>query len=391
MKKHFILPLLFFTFALSLFAQEASENLVQQVLIPREVYVGDAARIEYSFRSPVDFFSLALPEQITDDVLTIDSQQDAFVSVSDKCTITQILLIRNGLSYNFIIDFIPWKPGTIDFPEFDLASVCVYNNPTAAFDGRHNVYSLDLTPVQIASITEYLNVSNIQSPEKPALLPGTTYILSAFIFVSILLFIFILIFLIRFKKIKAWFINKRERRKYRRNSHATKRRFKQLLKSNMADADFAAAWQETMKNYLAYRFRSHFASVTSKKILEHIKEISGDKLTAGQITSLEYLTNIFIRTDYIRYAQNSIESKLLPVEEHSASFLVGEKKSICEIGESAVTRLEVNHMTEAEEEEVVKKALARKKKAEEKKSREEKIARFKKVISSIVRKELDDD
>ncbi len=391
MKKLSILLAAFCFTAAFTAAQEASENLIQQILIPREVYVGDSARIEYSFRSPVDFFSLALSSQISGDTLTIDTNQEPFNSVADKCTITQALLIRNGLAYSFIIDLIPWKPGDIDFPEFDLAAVCVYNNPGVAFDSRHVVYSLDLESIKIASITERLGVTNMQSPEKPVLLPGTTYVLWTFSTLSVLILVFLLVVLIRFKKIKAWFFNVRERHRFRRNSHSTRRRFRQLLKSNLPDPEFAAQWQETMKHYLDYRFRNSFGSITSKKIAEKVKEVAGDKLTPGQLTSVEYLTNIFVRTDYIRFAQNSIDSKLLPVEEHSANFMAGERKSICEIGESAVTRLEVNHMTEAEEEEEMKRAAAKAKKAAEKKSREEKLEHVKKVLSSIVRKEQNDD
>lgn len=377
--------------AFSAGSEDFSENLVQQVLIPREVYVGDSASVEYSFRSPVDFFALARPEQIQGDTLNIDVNQEVFRSVEDKCTITQVLLLRNGLSYNFIIDLIPWKPGEIDFPEFDLATICVYNNPEASFDNRHSVYSLDLEPITIASIVEHLGVSTIRKPESPAVLPGTNYVLWTFIVVSAVIVVFAFIFIIRFKKIKAWFLNVRERHRYRKNAHKTKRRFRQLMKSDLSDADYSAEWQNTMKRYLAYRFRTQFGSVTSKKIPELVEEVSQGKLTPGQKTAIEYITSVFIRTDYIRFARDSIESKLLPVEEHSAAFTKGERKSISDMSESAVTRLEINHLTEAEEKEEIRKAEAKAKKAEGKKAKEERIEKIKKVISSIIRKEQNDD
>ena len=44
---------------------------------------------------------------------------------------------------------------------------------------------------------------------------------------------------------------------------------------------------------------------------------------------IESLISVFYRTDYIRFAQNSIDSARLPHEKFSANFLPDEKSNIC--------------------------------------------------------------
>lgn len=323
------------------FSQNNSDETYQQVLIPREVYVGDLGRIEYSFRSPVDFFALASEDVIVGDVLTFDVESSVFASVSDKCSVQKAVLIRNGLAYNMIVDIIPWKPGIIDFPKFDLTRLCYSTKGEVSKYSDDTAFYVDLAPINIASIVSRLGVTTISPPESPMLLPGTNYVLWFVIVLLILLFFGFGVAIVKFRQIIGFFSRIRSRFGFYKNAFSTKRKIRRLLRrKKFSDVDFSVTWQAIMKSYLEYRFRIPFASVTSNRIYQKISHAVGDMLTDAQDNAIEYIVNIFIRTDYIKFANGSIDSRLLPLEEHEAVLLDGERKKIVEMSESAIIRLE---------------------------------------------------
>ena len=63
-------------------------------------------------------------------------------------------------------------------------------------------------------------------------------------------------------------------------------------------------------------------------------------MSGKESETLEKLSALFLRTDYIRYAAGSIDSMLLPAEEHKAEFIDGEKKSLIEMSLNILDGLE---------------------------------------------------
>lgn len=323
------------------FAQNNSDETYQQVLIPREVYVGDLGRIEYSFRSPVDFFALASDDDISGDVLTFDVESYVFASVADKCSVQKAVLIRNGLAYNMVVDIIPWKPGVIDFPKFDLTKLCCSTKGEVSGYSDDTAFYVDFAPINIASIVTRLGVTTISPPESPMLLPGTSYVVWFVIVFVILLFFGLGIAIVKFRQIIGFFGRIRSRFGFYKNAFSTKRKLRRLLKKKkLTDVDFSVSWQAIMKSYLEYRFRIPFASVTSNRIYQKISNAVGDMLNEAQDNAIEYIVTSFIRTDYIKFANGSIDSRLLPLEEHEAVLVEGERKKIVEMSESAISSLE---------------------------------------------------
>ena len=83
-----------------------------------------------------------------------------------------------------------------------------------------------------------------------------------------------------------------------------------------------------MKEYLDMRFDVRLLSVPSSRIVSVIGERTSGLLDDKVSEELSVIASFFIRTDYMRYAQGSLDSFMLPVEEHRTEFLKGERKEI---------------------------------------------------------------
>jgi hypothetical protein len=71
-----------------------------------------------------------------------------------------------------------------------------------------------------------------------------------------------------------------------------------------------------------------------------IFSVSDFVFTEEEESALDKLSRLFVRTDYIRFAQGSIDSQLLPVEEHRAELLDNERKTIVEETNSIINIFE---------------------------------------------------
>ena len=139
-----------------------------------------------------------------------------------------------------------------------------------------------------------------------------------------------------------------------RNKRIALRSLKKILKASLklSDQDFAGEIEKAMRNYLVHRFDEAFASLTTNKFVLHFYELTGDTLSLGQSISVENLTNLFVRLDYIRFAKDSIDSMRLPENQYKAAFDTGERertvKSLQEII-SFFERPERNRETEVKQ------------------------------------------
>ena len=323
MKKLVILflTLAFFLFPLNSQSLDDFES-VQEVLVPKEVFVGDRADLCYTFRSAVDFFASADKSRIKGDVLTLVFTEQTFSSVKDKCQIVNAVLMRNGLNYTLDITFIPWQTGSIDFPSLALDQMC------SGDTSSENSFIVNPSPVVISSLAEKLNVSSLKPPVSPIQLPGTTYILWTLIIIFILFLFVLALVIIKFPLIKEKYRRFKELKAFKKNEKTTLKKLSKLIHSAVNDKDFAVSWQHIMRSYLSKRFGTTFENTAASKIAYLIRKITQDTLDTDEQILVEILSQMFIRTDYVRYAQGSIDSTLLPLEEHSANFLPMERETI---------------------------------------------------------------
>lgn len=312
----------------SLAAQNSVETTAAfgtQVMVPRDVFIGDSGQIQYSFRTPVDFFSFADSSMIKDETLSLNLSSSDFLENPADCLVTKSVLVRNGVSYNLCITIIPWKTGTIKFKEFSLEKFCRGKNSGQ----QENVdFRIQLAPVTILSLVEKLEVKNLRTPQAPILLPNTNYFLWIAGFFIAGFFSLSCIVLIRLPHILKKLKLLREQFELYRNAKRTKKKLSLLLRKKIDDKDFCEKWQLALRKYLEFRFAVSFCSVSGKNIGAKIFDIMNGLAGAGVSEAIESLVCLFVRTDYIRFAAGSIDSSLLPAETHQALFVKGEKKSM---------------------------------------------------------------
>ena len=371
MKKLFLICLVFistvfFTFADS--KNSSSEDFVQQLVLPSEVYVGDEVQLHYTFNSGVDFFTLADSRHIDGNVLYLNPALKPFADENERYTVTEVSLHRNGMSYTLLVKFIPWVTGELSFPPFNLSACCLGldaaippksdsgsdseenenagifqpQEDTMAIDSGINPapYKISLHPVTIISLVENLGAVSLRPPVPPILLPGTNYIIWTLIVVGVLLLFGICFIFARLNAIQELWYSIQERLGLIRMSKLTRRHLKKLAVKKCTDAEYAAEWQKIMRKYLDSRFGIPFASVTTKRIASAIFNVTGGMLSESQEDAVLTIVSLFTRTDYIIFAQNSIDSKQLPVEVHEAAFNEGERSGIVESTTEAINGLE---------------------------------------------------
>lgn len=346
--KNFFAALVLALSIVSVSAQSFSENVsdnaseLSQALIPLEVFVGDEAELRYSFRSAVDFFpnaDLVMEEEI-------DISKFPFKNLYDSITLKNAYFSRNDMEYVISVHFIPWRSGVIEFPPFDLFSILSLSEK----DKNKNIsYSILFDPIEIKSIVEKTNLREMQPPAPPFIIPGTTYVIFAIAVAAVIIFALLLRALIKFGDIRRWFNHMKITRAYRRNSAVASKKIKKLLKNKkIGDIDFCAALQNITRAYLTFRFDYPFASASARGIREAFSKICFGEIPPAIDNSVEDLTSMFIRTDYIRYAHGSIESQLYPPAEHQAKLAPTERKSLADMTLKAIALFESDGESEEE-------------------------------------------
>ena len=324
------------------FYDNVSENAseVSQSLLPLEVFVGDQAELRYSFRSAVDFFpnaDLVMEEKI-------DVSKFPFRNLNTALTIKSAYFSRNDMEYVISLQIVPWRPGIIEFPPFDLFSVLSLSDK----DKNKNIsYSILFEPIEIKSIVEKTNLRDMQPPAPPFIIPGTTYVLFALLLAALILFALILRALIKFGDIRRWFKHLSIRRAYRKNSTNAIKKIRRLYRNKkISDIDFCAALQNITRAYLDFRFDYPFKSASARGIREGFNKICLGDIPDAIAYSVEDLTSMFIRTDYIRYAHDSIDSQLYPPAEHQAKLASYERKSLSDMALKAIALFESDEASE---------------------------------------------
>jgi len=315
----------------SVIAQEAinAEN-IRQVLVPKEVFIGDKAQIQYSFISQIDFFAKVNPSIIRNDTLTFDPSIITFEGSQDKCTITDFQLFRNGASYTLVISFIPWNPGPIDFLEFDLNKICVDTNDLSEeVDIESTVpFIIDLERINVASIVNKMGIDKVQPAIQPQLLPGTQYIIWLFLILFILVIFLIIFVLVKFTVLLANWKIVSERIYQYKNAAKTKIRLRKLIKKNYSDEEFANEWQKIVRAYINKKYDYSFDSIPAGRLYSAIQKITYGMYDGKAATNVEEMCAMFTRCDYIKFAAGSIDSRLLPIEDHAAMFTEEERKGL---------------------------------------------------------------
>ncbi len=300
------------------FSQNASD--ISQTLVPLEVYVGDVAEIRYNFK-----LDLKIPAEENFE-MEINVEKIPFENISDALVVKSARFFRRGDDFTFALKFIPWRTGTISFPQFNLYSALNFDE--AAIDENFS-FNISLSPIEIKSVVEKTGRAEIQGPLPPLMIPGTSYVIFALVVVAVIFLAAIFRALLKFHDLKRWFSQMKIRRLRRRNSIITLRKLKKLLRNqNLSDIEFCARLQNVTRAYLSFRFDFPFESESALGMPQAFQKIFLGEIPDFVFPVLDDLTSAFIRTDYIRYAHGSLDESREPKAEHEANLAHGERKSL---------------------------------------------------------------
>ncbi|MDY5884837.1 MAG: hypothetical protein SPJ44_00790 [Treponema sp.] len=348
MKKLFLCLLSFFILASISFSQD-SEG-VSQVILPIDVYVGDHAEIRYTFRSAIDFFPGETGVEHKD-------LENPFVGLEENFSVVKAELYRNDMEYTVRFVIVPWKVGTISFPGFNLNKALGIkpeeNTLTEEADAEPE-FIVALYPVQIKSIVEKTDNRQMMPPVPPIIIPGTTYVIFLLILAAIIVLILFFRILLKFNSIRKKWLLYLQKRAYKKNADDAVKKIKRLLKtSKVTDIEFCSSMQAITRQYLDFRFDFRFSAISSSSIPAVFEKICAGQIPSEISEAVDNITSMFIRTDYIRYAHDSIDSQLYPPQEHQAALIKNERRQLVQMILNAIEAFESDANTMETEGEVV--------------------------------------
>lgn len=309
----------------------------QQILMPKKVYIGDTAELRCTFNSDLDLFKVMQKNETKDFSIT------GFTSeLNEKeYDIKQIKFSNlNTNFYSLSVTFVAWKTGTIRLPAYDVVYGFCQEEDYENLNNSALILSFD--DINIVSLTEQNSISSPKGALSPLLLPGTTYKIYGIIILLVLLLISLIEAVIHHKKIETFIHTQKLLAKYRKNKKLTLKELDKLLESEKSDKEIAAELQKLMRTYMELRFDYPFSKCGASEIMKGFYTATCGLAAESKETAVENIAAFFIRTDFIRYSNNSFG-------ETKSSFNDDEKKEIIMSLKEAVETIETPEQKTPEE------------------------------------------
>ncbi len=317
MKKTFSFLIIFFTTLLCF-----AENV--QLLLPKNVYTGEVAELQYIFQSKENLIPVLNTKDDESDSLNhldLDTDFSVFRQLESRCKVVSASIefskSFSGENYTLSIDFIPWQPGTIDFPAFDLCSLIRFSCSPQDYTPN---FTVNFDPFDVYSIVDEKNITLFRNVAPPHLIPGTKTLIVIFLVLTFVFLFALVNVLVRIPAISRAIRDMQDSRTLRRNARISIRNLNRLKmnSANLDDEKFALALQKIIREFIASRFEFDFKSVVTSEITRIFDMRFGDLLTEKAANAVDMLQSIFLRTDYIRFAHG----------QHDAAFRENEKEGI---------------------------------------------------------------
>lgn len=301
----------------------------QQVLLPKKVYLGDSAELRVTFTLNAEF-SENIEQQEEEVVVEQENQESANQEEIEQASeniqflsrygyfsealngkdyvISDVQMNQTGPSfYQLSIYFIPWKTGVIQLPPYILTDV----------EGEE--YQITLEPVNIVSLLELNDQGSysteLQKPQGPLLLPGTSYKLWIGLIIFVILLIIGIRLLVKHKEVNFYIKNQILLRRYKRNARGATKKLSKLIemeknpeklraagKHIYSDQECAAEIQMILRTYLEVRYEYPFINTVSSQIMHGFNTVTAGLADEAKIDAAGEIAAAFTRTDYIRYS-----------------------------------------------------------------------------------------
>jgi hypothetical protein len=192
------------------------------VLVPREVFVGDAAELSFSTGALNAVLKPGAEETVPSDD----------VAVSHEVTVESVTVRRGESSSTVVIRFVPWYTGLVRLPPFAFGKVRVVP-----------------PPVRVSSLSERTGTSSLEPPRPPLVVPGTTFALYALAASGLVAFIALAVAIARLRRFLS--LNGGRLRSGRRSKLAL-RELKWLERrvERLPGAEWYAAFSLVLRRYL---------------------------------------------------------------------------------------------------------------------------------------------
>ncbi|MCR4953269.1 MAG: hypothetical protein K6A43_04260 [Treponema sp.] len=292
----------------------------QQILIPKQVYIGDRAELRVTFVLNSELAQKAAQSG----QLKLSSEYFARSLDFTEYEIKSITLSNTGQNH-FILDisFIPWRTGLIQFPEYNLTAALSSTkqadpnheaNSSSSTSSNASDLSLYFEPLEIVSLIGNGESATLKKSAPPLLLPGTIYRIYAQIIVAIILIIAIIRLIVKHKAINLFFKNRRLLRKYKKNRRATEKLLKSLLENKSSthagsncldDHDCAEQIQIAMRKYLEIRLATPFTHANTSEMAPLFNKTTQGLLPEQKEDAFYEIVAAFVRTDFIRYSKDA--------------------------------------------------------------------------------------
>lgn len=327
MKKVFLLLFCFvlsgsFCFAQNLASKNSSSNSAVQILMPKNVYVGDRCELKYVFHTDVDLFENKISGT---DIKTLELLTDwpAFNKMSEKCLVYRVVLEHIGFEYTLTVFFIPWQTGVIDFSSFDLSNLV---RASQKKERSVAAFPVDFAPVSVNSLAGKIGAVSLRPPAGPRVVPGTSFLLIILAVIFLVCAGIVIFFVLKLPYFLAFFILAGEQRKIKKLYKNSQRQLNKLLKEKKDDEEFCSQLTLTVRKYLCGRFDECFLSMTCGHFYEKFEEIACGSLSEAQGSAVSDIVEVFGRCDYIRFAKGSVDSFKKPVSLYEAVLADGERE-----------------------------------------------------------------
>lgn len=321
-------------------------EFVSQVVMPKNIYVGDNAHVLYTFKT------LQSADTLFDELIShggnnrdgksrdgrniniyeIDLSRLGIDTDTASYTINKISLSKNqnDRQNDYVLDvmFQAWTPGQINLPPIDLAQ-SLYG------DKANFSCVIFFEKIDVSSLTSTGDVA-IHETGGPLLVPGTIYFVYALVTLALLVLVALSVFAVRFKAIRTAWRNFCAGVRLRLNMRRTLMRLDALLEhgnynsysSNigdenapdknddnndgaasgikMSDKDFCAELQQIVRDYLSVRYGFSFDSIVTSRLMAELMDVTGGTLSEHKENAAQDFVEVFHRADYVRFAENTL-------------------------------------------------------------------------------------
>lgn len=252
----------------------------QQILVPKQVYIGDRAELRSTFTS------------------TAKIKAEGFCGELDysQYDIKDVKLQSSGVnSYTLTVAFVPWRTGDILLPDYKLSS-----------EDSSEELIIHFNPVDIVSITQKDSITTLRDSASPLLLPGTIYKLYGGIISVVIILIIGIRLIVKHEDVAFFFSRLISTAKNNSNRRKTIKQLNKLAKnSQLPDNELAAQIQKTLRAYLEKRFAYPFSKTVSSEMSMVFARLTNGLLAEEKQDAYDDLVTVFVRTDYIRYSSAS--------------------------------------------------------------------------------------